>query len=101
MDEQAARTDIQKLQELLDSTASKSKQHKEKADEYRITFENLEQYPYIMWQLAWELEWDKVWDLHDLHYGGDPKQFMYSTVVISIHPGQILTTVQNAIGFFK
>ena len=163
MDEQAARTDIQKLQELLDSIASKSKKHKEKADEYRITFENLEQYPYIMRQSAWQLEWDKVWGLYDLcigvptfiiddaiidqwlpmvspvgsqwwtgsddldtlyahavllllmplnpmdpaqgreqgNYRGNPKQFMYSTVVIFVHPGQILTTIQNAIGFFK
>ena len=39
MDEEAARTDIQKLQELLDHTASKSKKQKEKAEEYCITFD--------------------------------------------------------------
>ena len=52
MDEQAARTDVEKLRELLDRTTNKSKKQKEKADEYRITFENLEQYPYLMWQSA-------------------------------------------------
>ena len=52
MDEQAARTDVEKLRELLDHTTNKSKKQKEKADEYRITFENLEQYPYLMWQSA-------------------------------------------------
>ena len=69
MDEQVARTDVEKLRELLDCTTSKSKKQKEKADEYHITFENLEQYPYIMWQSAWELEWDKVRALYDFHIG--------------------------------
>ena len=163
MDKQGARTNIQSLWELLDSTASRSKKHKDKTDEYHITFKNLEQYPYIMQQSDWELEWDKVRGLYDLHisvpafiindaiidqwlptvssagsqwwtgsddpdtlyahvvllllmplnlinpaqgrkqgnYGGNPKQFVYSTVVVFIHPGQILTTIQNAIGFFK
>ena len=32
MDEEVARTDIQKLQELLDLTTNKSKKQKEKAD---------------------------------------------------------------------
>ena len=161
MDEQVARTDVQKLQKLLDHTANKSKKQKEKADEYRITFENLEQFPYIMRQSAWELEWDKVRALYDFHigvpvfiiddsivaqwspmaspsssqrwtdsedsdtlyahavlfsltplnlldaaqgreqgnYGNDPKWFMYSAVVIFVHPGQVLTTIQNAVGF--
>ena len=26
---------------------------------------------------------------------------MYSTVVIFVHPGQVLTTIQNAVGFFQ
>ena len=163
MDEQVARTDVEKLRELLDRTASKSKKQKEKADEYRITFENLEQYPYVMQQSAWELEWGKVRALYDFHigipafiiddsiiaqwsptgspsssqqstdsedldtfyahavlfsltllnlldaaqgreqgnYGSDPKWFMYSAVVVFVHPGQVLTTIQNAIGFFQ
>ena len=163
MDKQTAKTDIQSLRELLDSTASKSKKHEEKADEYRITFKNLEQYPYVMRQLAWELEWDKVQGLYDLcigvpafiiddaivdqwspmasptgsqwwtgsddldtlyahavllllmplnlldptqereqgNYGSSPKQFMSSAVVVFVHPSQVLTTIQNAVGFFK
>ena len=35
------------------------------------------------------------------NYGSSPKQFMSSTVVIFVHPSQVLTTIQNAIGFFK
>ena len=69
MDEQMARQDVQNLQELLDSTESKSKRHKDKAGEYCITFEHLEQYPFIMRQSAWELDWDKVWGLYDLCIG--------------------------------
>ena len=69
MDEQAASTDVQNLQELLDSTAIKSKKHRDKADEYHITFEHLEQYPFVMWQSAWELDWNKVWGLYDLGIG--------------------------------
>ena len=45
MDEQVAITNVQKVQEVLDRTTSKSKKQKEEADEYCITFENLEQYP--------------------------------------------------------
>ena len=163
MDEQVARTDVQKLQELLDLTTSKSKKQKEKVDEYHITFENLEQYPSIMRQSAWELEWDKVRALYDFcigvptfiiddsiiaqwspmaspsssqqwtnsedpdtlyahavllsltplnllnpaqereqgNYRSDPKWFLNSTVIIFVHPGQVLTTIQNAIGFFQ
>ena len=162
-DEEAARTDVQKLQELLDRTTNKSKKQKEKAEEYRITFKNLEQFPYVMQQSAWQLEWDKVWALYDFHigvpvfiiddsiiaqwsptaspsssqwltdsedsdtlythavlfslmalnlldtaqgreqgnYGNDPKRFVYSAVVIFVHPGQVLTTVQNTISFFQ
>ena len=35
------------------------------------------------------------------NYGDDPALFVYSAVVIFIHPGQVLTTIQNAIGFFQ
>ena len=163
MDEEAARSDVDKLQDLLDHTANKSKKQKDKAEEHCITFENLEQYPYIMQQSAWELDWDKVQALYDFHisiptfiiddsiiaqwspmvspsspqqwidsedlntlyahavllsltllnlldategreqgnYGNDPKLFMYSTVVNFVHPSQVLTTVQNTIGFFQ
>ena len=52
MDEEAARSDVEKLQDLLESTASKSKKQKGKTEEQRITFKNLDQYPYVMWQLA-------------------------------------------------
>ena len=48
MEEQAARSDVEKLQELLDHTTDKSKKQKEKTEEQRITYEHLEQYPYIM-----------------------------------------------------
>ena len=151
------------LQDLLECTAGKSKKQKGKTEEQHITFENLEQYPYIMQQSAWELDWDKVQALycsrigipafiiddsiiaqwsstvspsspqwwtdsedsdtlytHVLlfslmplnllnavegqeqgNYGNDPKLFVYSTVVIFVHPGQVLTTIQNAIGFFQ
>ena len=69
MDEEAARSDVEKLRELLDHTTSKSKKQKEKTEEQHITFKNLEQYPYIMWQSAWELEWDKVQALYSFHIG--------------------------------
>ena len=163
MDEQVARLDVEKLQDLLESTAGKSKKQKGKTEEQRITFENLDQYPYVMQQSAWELDWDKVqalycpcigipvfiidnsiiaqwssmvppsspqqWtnseDSNTLYahavlfsltllnllnvvegqeqgnYGNDPKLFMYSAVVIFVHPGQVLTTIQNAVGFFQ
>ena len=163
MDEEAARSDVDKLRDLLDHTTNKSKKQKDKAEEHRITFENLEQYPYIMQQSAWELDWDKVQALYNFHigvpafiiddsiiaqwsptaspsspqwwtdsedldtlythavllsltllnlldaaigrehgdYGSDPKLFVYSAVVIFVHPGQVLTTVQNAAGFFQ
>ena len=60
MDEEAARSDVEKLRDLLESTAGKGKKHKRKTEEQRITFENLDQYPYIMRQSAWELDWDMV-----------------------------------------
>ena len=163
MDEQVARPDMEKLQDLLESTAGKSKKQKGKTEEQRITFENLDQYPYVMRQSAWELDWDKVQALYCPHIGiptfiidnsiiaqwsstaspsspqwwtdsedsdtlythavlfsltplnllnavegreqgnyrDDPKLFVYSTVVIFIHPSQVLTTIQNAVGFFQ
>ena len=163
MDEESARSDVDKLQDLLDRTTNKSKKQKEKAEEHRITFENLQQYPYIMQQTMSELDWDKVHALYNFcigvptfiiddsiishwlpmaspsssqqwtdsegldtlyahavllslmllnlldaaegkeqgNYGSDPKLFMYSTVVIFVHPSQVLTTVQNAVGFFQ
>ena len=69
MDEQAARSDVEKLQELLDCTAVKSKKQKEKTEEQHITYEHLEQLPYIMWQSAWELDWDRVQALYCFHIG--------------------------------
>ena len=163
MDQQVARSDVEKLQDLLESTASKSKKQKGKTEEQRITFENLDQYPYVMWQSAWELDWDKVQALYcpqigipafiidnsiiaqwsstvspssrqqwtnsedsdtlythavlfsltplnllnmvegpeQGNYGDDPKLFVYSAVVVFVHPGQVLTTIQNAVGFFQ
>ena len=35
------------------------------------------------------------------NYGNDPKLFVYSAVDIFVHPSQVLTTIQNAIGFFQ
>ena len=67
MDEQAARLDTEKLQDLLESTTGKSKKQKGKTEEQCITFENLDQYPYVMWQSAWELDWDKVQALYCPH----------------------------------
>ena len=163
MDEQVARSDVEKLQDLLEHTTGKSKKQKGKTEEQHITFENLDQYPYIMWQLAWELDWDKVQALYcpcigipvfiidnpiiaqwsstvspsspqwwtdsedsdtlythavllslmplnllnavegreQGNYRNDPKLFVYSAVVIFVHPSQVLTTIQNAIGFFQ
>ena len=163
MDEEVARSDVEKLQELLESTAGKGKKQKGKTEEQRITFDNLDQFPYIMQQSAWQLEWDMVQALYcphigiptfiidnsiivqwssmvspsspqqwtdsedqdtlythvvlfslmslnllDVvegqkqgHYGDDPALFMYSAVVVFIHPGQVLSTIQNTIGFFQ
>ena len=69
MDEEAARSDVEKLQDLLESTAGKSKKQKGKTEEQRITFENLDQYPYVMWQSAWELDWHKVQALYCTRIG--------------------------------
>ena len=65
MDKQAAKSDVQGLSDLLKSTASKSKKHIDRGDEYRITFEHLEKFSYVMWQTAWELDWDRVQGLYD------------------------------------
>ena len=35
------------------------------------------------------------------NYGDDPALFAYSAVVVFVHPGQVLTTIQNAVGFFQ
>ena len=163
MDEQAARLDMEKLQDLLECTAGKSKKQKGKTEEQCITFENLDQYPYVMQQSAWELDWEKVQALYcpcigipafiingsiiaqwssmaslsspqqwtnsedsdtlyahavllslmllnllnvvegqeQGNYGDDPKLFVYSAVVVFVHPSQVLTTIQNAVGFFQ
>ena len=163
IDEEAARSDVEKLRDLLKSTPGKSKKQKGKTEEQCITFENLDQYPYVMWQSAWELDWDKVQALYcpcngiptftinnsiiaqwlstvlpsspqwwtdsedpdtlythavlfslmllnllntvegqeQGNYGNDPKLFMYSAVVVFVHPGQVLTAIQNAVGFFQ
>ena len=163
MDEEAARSDVEKLQELLESTTGKGKKQKGKTEEQRITFENLDQYPYVMRQSTWELEWDMVQALYcphigvpafiidnsiiaqwssmaspsspqqwtdsedpdtlythavlfslmplnllnavegweQGHYGDDPTLFVYSAVVVFVHPGQVLSTIQNTVGFFQ
>ena len=63
MDEEMAKQDVASLRALLEATTPKGKKsskHKEKPNEERITFENLEQYPFVMQQSAWELQWDRV-----------------------------------------
>ena len=70
MDEQMARQDVTGLRALLEATAPKGKKsskHREKPDEERITFENLEQYPFIMRQTAWGLWWDRIHALYKMH----------------------------------
>ena len=72
MDEEMARQDVASLRTLLEATAPKGKKsskHKEKPDEETITFENLEQYLFIMLQSAWELRWDRVHALYKAHSG--------------------------------
>ena len=67
IDEETAQQDVASLRVLLETTAPKGKKnskHKEKPDEERITFENLEQYPLVMWQSAWDLWWDRVHTLN-------------------------------------
>ena len=70
MDEETARQVVASLCALLGATAPKGKKsskHKEKPDEERITFENLEQYPFVMRQSAWELRWDRIHALYKMH----------------------------------
>ena len=72
MDKETARQDVASLCTILEATAPKGKKsskHKEKPDEERITFENLEQYPFIMLQSAWELQWDRVHALYKARSG--------------------------------
>ena len=72
LDEEMAQQDVASLCTLLEATAPKGKKsskHKEKPNEERITFENLEQYPFIMLQSAWELQWDRVHALYKAHSG--------------------------------
>ena len=85
MDAGAARHDMEELQNLLECKSSKSKNMKDKADEYRITFENLEQYPYVMWQSTWELDWDKVQALYNLCIG-IPAFIVDDSVVVQWSP---------------
>ena len=167
IDEEMARQDVASLGTLLEATAPKGKKsskHKEKPDEERITFENLEQYPFIMLQSAWELQWDRVHALYKAHNGilafiiddsviaqwsskaslttnpqqwlgsedsdtlythavllsltplcllkaaecceqgdhsTDPVRFMYSAVVVFVHPAQVLSSIENAVDFYE
>ena len=167
MDEEMARQDVASLCTLLEATAPKGKRgskHKEKPDEERITFENLEQYPFVMLQSAWELQWDRVHALYKAcsgipafiiddsviaqwlskvsltanpqqwlgsedsdtlyahavllsltplcllkaaeccqqdNHGTDPVQFVYSAVVVFVHPAQVLSSIENAVDFYE
>ena len=83
MDEETARQDVASLRTLLEATAPKGKKsskHKERADEERITFENLEQYSFIMRQLGWELWWDGVHALYKA-YSGIPAFIIDDSVI--------------------
>ena len=150
------------LQDQLHKT-TKSKHQKTKADELCITFEGLNDFPYVMWQSTWELDWDLVKGLYDFCIGilayivndkvlhqwwstasaqgaqcwtscdadnllyshavllllvpinllDPPKgreqnkqetrlaQYIYSTVVVFIQPGQTLIPVREAADFLK
>ena len=167
MDEETAQQDVASLRTQLEATAPKGKKsskHKEKPDEERITFENLEQYPFVMLQSAWELRWDRVHALYKSHsgipafviddsviaqwslkasltantqqwlgsedpdtlyahavllsltplcilkvaecheqgnHGTDPVRFVYSAVVVSVHPAQVLSSIENAVDFYE
>ena len=167
MDEEMARQDVASLRTLLEATAPKGKKsskHKEKPDEERITFENLEQYPFVMLQSAWELRWDRVHALYKVrssiptfiiddsviaqwlskaslaanpqrwlgsedpdtlyahavllsltplcilkaaecreqgNHSTDPVQFVYSAVVVFVHPAQVLSSIKNAVNFYE
>ena len=72
MDEEMARQDVASLHTLLEATAPKGKKsskHKERPNEERITFGNLEQYPFVMLQSAWELRWDRIHALYNVCSG--------------------------------
>ena len=163
MDEEMAQQDIASLHTLLEATAPKGKKsskHKEKPDEKRITFENLEQYPFVMLQSAWKLQWDRVHALYKAcssipafiiddsviaqwsskaslaaspqqwlgsedpdtlyahavllylmplcilkaaecrkqgNHGANPVRFVYSAVVVFVHPAQVLSSIENAV----
>ena len=163
MDEEVAWSDVEKLQEQLESTAGKNKKQKGKTEKQHITFKNLDQFPYVMQQSAWELEWDMVQALYcpcigiptfiidnsiiaqwsstvspsspqqwtdskdpdtlyahavlfslmalnlldavegreQGHYGDNPTLLVYSAVVVFVHPSQVLSTIQNVVGFFQ
>ena len=167
MDEETAQQDVASLCTLLGATAPKGKKsskHKEKPDEERITFENLEQYPFVMLQSAWELWWDRVHALYKVcsgipafiiddsviaqwsskaslaanpqwwlgledpdtlythavllsltplcilkvvecreqgDHGTDPVRFVYSAVSVFVHPAQVLSSIENAVDFYK
>ena len=163
LDEQHTRSDICRLQDLLDDTSTRSKNKKEKPYEQCITFQHLSDYPYVMWQSDLGLDWDKVKGLYDFcisipafivddtvfnqwspmtfpagaqywadsdatntlyahvvllslspqnllnplegreqgNHGGRPEQFVYSTIVVFIHPSQTLTTIPEAVSFFQ
>ena len=167
MDEETAWQDVASLRTLLEATAPKGKKsskHKEKPDEERITFENLEQYLFVMLQSAWELQWDRVHALYKAcssipafiiddsviaqwsskaslaanpqwwlgsedpdtlyahavllsltplcilkvaecrkqgDHGTDPVRFMYSAVVVFVHPAQVLLSIENAVDFYE
>ena len=167
MDEEMAQQDVASLHTLLEATAPKGKKsskHKEKPDEERITFENLEQYPFDMLQSVWELWWNRVQALYKARsgipafiiddsviaqwllkaslttnpqwwlgsedpdtlyahvvllslmplcilkvaecreqgdHGADPVRFMYSVVVVFVHPAQVLSSIENAVDFYE
>ena len=167
MDEEMAQQDVASLCALLEAIAPKGKKsskHKEKPDEERITFENLEQYLFVMLQSAWELQWDRVHAPYKAHSGipafiiddsviaqwlskaslatnpqqwlgsedpdtlyahavllslmllcilkaaecrkqgdhsTDPVQFVYSAVVVFVHPAQVLSSIENAVDFYE
>ena len=94
MDEEMARQDVASLHTLLEATAPKGKKsskHKEKLNEERITFENLEQYPFVMWQSAWELRWDRVHALYKA-YSGIPAFIIDDSVIAQWSLKASLTT---------
>ena len=94
MDEEMAQQDVASLCTLLEATAPKGKKsskHKEKPNEERITFENLEQYPFVMLQSAWELQWDRVHVLYKVH-SGIPAFIIDDSVIVQWSSKASLTT---------